>query len=246
MRLRFIIAYDGAPFSGWQSQAGGNTIQDLLEAAASRIAKQKITIHGSGRTDAGVHAAGQCAHADVPALRMRPADWTRALNATLPPEIRILGTRQAPASFHARFTATGKIYRYVLWSAPILPPCEYRRAWHVPHTTDLETLRTAAAHFEGPHDFAAFTANRGKPVTDTVRTISVVRVSRKGPRITLTFDGGGFLYKMVRMLTAAAVRTAQGKESPDWIPSLLAAGKSARSPHVAPADGLTLVRVRYV
>lgn len=246
-RLKLTIAYDGAPFAGWQSQVGGNTVQDLVEAALAKIAKTEIAIHGSGRTDAGVHALGQVAHFDAPAdSRMTPESWLRALNANLPPEIRILRAARAAADFHARFSAQGKTYRYELWTGPVLPPHLHRRAWQVATTPDFARLREALEVFGGEHDFRAFTANRGgKPVEDTVRRITAIRATRSGPLWRITFEGGGFLYKMVRMLTGAAVRVAQGREDSSTLRRLLAEPRSGRWSHVAPADGLTLVRVRY-
>jgi tRNA pseudouridine38-40 synthase len=246
-RLKLTLAYDGAPFAGWQSQVGGNTVQDRVEAALAKVAKAEIALHGSGRTDAGVHALGQVAHFDAPVdSRMKPADWLRALNANLPPEIRILRAVRAAADFHARFSAQGKTYRYELWTAPALPPHLHRRAWHVAPTPDFARLREALEIFVGEHDFRAFAANRGgKPVEDTVRRISAIRAARSGPLWRITFEGSGFLYKMVRMLTGAAVRVAQGREDIATLRRLIAEPRSGRWSHVAPADGLTLVQVRY-
>lgn len=247
MRIRLILAYDGAPFAGWQSQVGGNTVQDLVEAALAKIAKTSVAIHGSGRTDAGVHALGQVAHFDAPqGSRMTPESWLRALNANLPPEIRVLRAARAAADFHARFSARGKTYRYELWTGPVLPPRLHRRAWHVAPAPDFARLREALEVFVGEHDFRGFTANRGgAPVENTVRRVTAIRVARSGPLWRITFEGGGFLYKMVRMLAGAAVRVGQGREEADLLRRLLGEPRSGRWSHVAPADGLTLVRVRY-
>src|SRR3954467_10774737 len=115
-RLKFTVAYDGTPFAGWQSQANGNTIQDILERAFADVAGEEIRVHGSGRTDAGVHALAQSAHVDVPSSRLKPEIWTAALNASLPSEIRVVRCAYAAAKFHARFDATGKLYRYRIWN----------------------------------------------------------------------------------------------------------------------------------
>src|SRR5438067_13518015 len=127
-RLKFIVAYDGAPFAGWQSQSHRNTVQDHLERAFERIAGTSVRVHGAGRTDAGVHALAQCAHADV--TRAAPIEWQSALNANLPHEIRVMKCSRAAASFHARFSATGKIYTYRIWNDPIQSPFEIGRSWH--------------------------------------------------------------------------------------------------------------------
>ena len=166
-RLKLIVAYDGTSFAGWQSQSHGNTIQDHLERAFERVAGRPVRVHGAGRTDAGVHALAQCAHVDVANKLSSTARWTVALNALLPPAIRVVRCQYVSTDFHARLSAKGKIYRYRIWCAPVLPPFEYRRAWHIPRPLDLKILQKAAKHFVGTHDFAAFAANRGKTEEST-------------------------------------------------------------------------------
>ncbi len=244
-RLKLIVAYDGAPFRGWQSQAGGGTIQDLLEKAFATVAGEKIRVHGAGRTDAGVHALGQCAHADVPSGRLASGIWQNALNASLPPPIRIVRASFAPRTFHARFSARGKIYRYRIASGPILLPFEIDRAWHVAGDLNDRALRAGAALFVGRHDFAGFAANRGKPPESTTRTIRSVRVRRTRAATEIEFDGDGFLYKMVRLMMGAIVRTALGKETVAEVRERLHAAVPGKARLAAPAGGLTLVRVRY-
>lgn len=239
-----MITYDGAPFAGWQSQSHRNTVQDHLERAFERVAGEAVHVHGAGRTDAGVHALAQCAHAAV--LKSLPPDrWNKALNALLPPAIRVLRCRHVSQDFHARLSAKGKIYRYRIWTAPILPPFEYRRAWHIAQPIDLKILKSAAKHFVGTHDFAAFAANRGKPEPSTIRTINSVHVHQKGPCITIEFEGDGFLYKMVRLMVGALVKCAVGKMRIEEIASRLHSGKVSSVRFAAPAEGLYLVRVRY-
>ena len=243
-RLKLIVAYDGAPFAGWQSQSHRNTVQDHLERAFERVTGEAVRVHGAGRTDAGVHAFAQCAHVDV--LKFLPADrWIKALNAQLPPAIRVLRCRYVSKDFHARFSAKGKTYRYRIWTAPILPPFEYRRAWHLAQPLDLKVLKAAAKHFVGTHDFATFAVSRGKPEASTIRTINSVRVRQKSPCVTIEFDGNGFLYKMVRLMVGALVKCALGKMRIEEITSRLNSGKVASGRFVAPAEGLFLVRVRY-
>jgi len=243
-RLKLIVTYDGAPFAGWQSQSHRNTVQDHLELAFERITGAAVRVHGAGRTDAGVHALAQCAHVDL--LKFLPADrWIKALNASLPPAIRILSCRYVSKDFHARLSAKGKIYRYRIWTAPILPPFEYRRAWHVARPLDLKILKSAAKHFVGTHDFAGFAANRGKPERSTFRTIISARVSQRGLYVTIEFDGDGFLYKMVRLMVGALVKCALGKMRIEEITSRLRSAKVGSARFAAPAEGLYLVRVRY-
>ncbi|MEQ1859922.1 MAG: tRNA pseudouridine(38-40) synthase TruA [Chthoniobacteraceae bacterium] len=244
-RLKLLIAYDGRGFRGWQSQATSDAVQDHIERAFEKLCGARVVVHGSGRTDAGVHALGQVAHADVPRGKFDLRTWLSALNANLPPQVRVLRVNRAPADYHARFSARGKIYEYRLWSGPALHPLEIGRAWHVPTPLDLDLMRAGAKLLEGTHDFAGFAANRGKVEKDTVRTIRAIRIIRRGPLVTLRFEGNGFLYRMVRLLTGSLVRVAQGKASPDWLRGLLDGKGATKSNFAAPPDGLFLVRVLY-
>jgi tRNA pseudouridine38-40 synthase len=244
-RLKLIVAYDGARFAGWQSQSHRNTIQDHLERAFERVGNERVRVHGAGRTDAGVHALAQCAHVDVVEKSLLATRWTGALNSLLPPTIRVLRCRYVSKRFHARHSAKGKVYRYRIWSAPVLPPFEYGRVWQVTAPLDFEVLKGAANHFVGTHDFAGFAANRGKPENSTVRTIYSVQVRRRGPCLTIEFDGDGFLYKMVRLIVGSLVRCALGKSSVEEVTDRLASGRTRQARLAARAEGLFLVRVRY-
>lgn len=246
-RLRFEVAYDGGPFAGWQSQAKGNTIQDLLEKSFAAVTQTSVRVHGAGRTDAGVHALAQIAHADVPERTLTPDRWVSALNASLPPAIRVLHCCYVTDSFHARFSAQGKIYRYRIWNARVLPPLEHGRAWQVASEIDLELMQRATQVFVGEHDFAAFAANRGKPERSTVREIERVEMKQDGPCLTIEFEGNGFLYKMVRLMVGALVKCGRGKMPLSMIEQRLQAPDRAESigKIVAPAAGLYLICVRY-
>jgi tRNA pseudouridine38-40 synthase len=244
-RLKLIIAYDGAPFAGWQSQSHRNTIQDHVERALERVLGKPARVHGAGRTDAGVHALAQCAHVDLPKDHLSAARWTGALNALLPPTIRILRCQYVSNDFHARLSAKGKIYRYRIWLAPVLPPFEYCRAWHIPRPIDLKILKRAAKQFVDTHDFAGFAANRGKKEKSTVRTIYSVRVRQKRPCVTIEFDGDGFLYKMVRLMVGSLVKCALGKMRVEDVSARLHSGELGPARFAAPAEGLFLVHVRY-
>jgi tRNA pseudouridine38-40 synthase len=244
-RLKLTIAYDGRPFSGWQSQPSQNSVQDHLRCAFSEILSVPVNLHGAGRTDAGVHALGQVAHVDVPQQRMHPATWIAAVNAHLPPEIRVLGCRPVSANFHAQFSATGKIYRYRLWNAAILNPMEIGRCWHVPQALDRDLIRDASNLLSGTHDFASFAANRGKGKEPSVRTIHRIRIQYRQELVTFEFDGSGFLYRMVRMLTGTIIRVATRRAELSWIEALLANPGIAKTNCTAPAYGLYLVKVKY-
>jgi tRNA pseudouridine38-40 synthase len=244
-RLKLTVAYDGAAFAGWQSQAHRNTVQDELERALQKLSGQHVRVHGAGRTDAGVHAIAQCAHVDLPDKRLSVLRWRNALNAVLPAAVRILRCQYVSQKFHARFSATGKLYRYRIWAAPVLPPLEFGRAWHISPPLDVDLLKAAGQKLIGEHDFAAFAANRGKKEADTTRTISSVRVRRKGPRVTIDVAGDGFLYKMVRLMVGAMVRVALHKTDLGKIAAQLKSGRADGSRYVAPAGGLYLVKIWY-
>ncbi|MGB9474884.1 MAG: tRNA pseudouridine(38-40) synthase TruA [Candidatus Udaeobacter sp.] len=243
-RLKLMIAYDGTPFAGWQSQAHRNTVQDNLERAFERVLGKRVRVHGAGRTDAGVHALAQCAHVDLP-NRLSDTRWTKALNALLPPTIRVIRCSYVSTNFHARLSAKGKIYRYRIWLAAVLSPLEHGRVWHIRRPIDLKNLKRAAKHFVGTHDFAGFAANRGKKEESTVRTIHSVRVRQKGPGVTIEFDGDGFLYKMVRLIVGSLADCGLGKMHIQDVAERLNAGQVASARFAAPAEGLYLVRARY-
>src|SRR5207249_4682014 len=196
------------------------------------------------------------AHVDLPIANLPAPRWIEALNALLPPAIRIMRCQYVSNDFHARLSAKRKIYRYRIWSAPVLPPFEYRRAWHIAHNLDLKVLKKAAKHFAGTHDFAGFAANRGKsasptyssrgePEESTIRTIYSVRVRQKGPCVTIEFDGDGFLYKMVRLMVGSLVKCALDKMKIEEIAARVHSAQVESTRFAAPAEGLFLVRVRY-
>lgn len=250
MRLKLTLAYDGRPFAGWQIQPRSATVQETVETAIAEIAGGAgCRLHGAGRTDTGVHALGQVAHFDTPEnARLSEMEWHRALNALLPPTIRVMRCEAVAAGFHARFDAARKIYRYRLWHGEVLPPLEHGLAWHLHGALDAVALRRAARLFEGRHDFTAFCANRGEEneeTRDNVRTLSRVAAAQQGELIELTFEGEGFLYKMVRMLAGAIVRVARGHEPVERLADLLANPAQKKPGWQAPADGLFLVKVIY-
>ncbi len=248
-RIKLTVAYDGRGFDGWQSQVTANGVQDHIEAAFFAVGGIRLRIHGSGRTDAGVHATAQVAHADVPRGGLTPATWQSALNANLPAGIRIVRAscvRGGEGGFHARFSAKAKRYIYRVWNAPYMHPLEIGRAWYVPRQLDLALLREAAALLVGRHDFARFTAKRrGQQQTQTVRTIHRIGVQTRGPLITLIFEGDGFLYKMVRLLTGTIIRVAERRAPVSFIADLLSPAVHARTHFMGVAEGLYLSRVFY-
>ena len=245
-RLKLVVAYDGGPFAGWQSQAHGNTIQDHLERAIRKVSGEDARVHGSGRTDTGVHALEQCAHFDLNQCGLNPLELQKALNAILPGTIRVLRCSVASPKFHARFDVKSKTYRYRIWNAPVLPPFELGRVWHLTKPLNVTLMKSALAKFAGRHDFAAFSANPGNKREDTIRTVMSARLTKKAACITIEIEGDGFLYKMVRMIVGAVFLHNEGKLTLEEISKALAHGPGkAQRPLVAPAAGLFLRRVRY-
>lgn len=252
MNLRLLVAYDGTAFRGWQSQPGGKTVQDTLEAVIGKIVGERVVVYGSGRTDAGVHALGQTVNFTLTPGQVErigrmadPLRWVAALNASLPSELRVLKATPAAKGFESRFSATGKIYRYDLWHAPVLPPHLHKRSWHLFGNLDRQKIRGLAHALEGTHDFRGFCADSGSLPKSTVRTIHRVAVRDRGPGISLTFEGDGFLYRMVRMMVGGMVRVAQGKEESGVFLERLTSGKPWPTPAMAPAYGLYLVKALY-
>lgn len=249
------IAYDGRPYQGWATQPTGDTVQDLLEKAISQVAKQSTRIHGSGRTDAGVHALGQVAHFDVPdGLAMNAYNWLPAVNNKLPATVRVMACEEVAPDFHARFSASEKTYTYDLCLAPVLPPLMAGLTWHLPRQLDPESLVKALDMMQGEHDFRAFAAKRGNETAETsyVRTLSRSDLVTTADGYRITFTGNGFLYKMARLLTGAAVYAAQGRLRLDDLEALLEQSTEqscrqpeGRSPLCAPAGGLVLDHVTY-
>lgn len=256
-RLKLTLAYDGRPWKGWQTLPGGQTVQDQLVAAMLKVCGEAVSIQGSGRTDAGVHALAQVAHADVPATaRLHPEEWITALNACLPLSIRVTEVINADPGFHARFDASGKTYRYRIWRHAVMSPFEVGRAWHVYGPLHMDLLHEATHRLLGTHDFTRLSAYRGVANTRAVaepgaarRTLTRVQPQLSGDAgelLEIEFDGDGFLYKMVRLIVGSLMQVARGRESLDWFTDLLnePAGQP-KSHHAAPADGLYLVRVGY-
>lgn len=243
-RYKLLIAYDGSSYAGWQVQPGLKTIQGELERCFHKLTGKAVKVHGSGRTDQGVHAVGQAAHADLPAS-LKPANILKAMNALLPADIRLLKARLATENFHARRDAVGKEYRYLIWNSPIMPPflCRYRT--HIRQPLDIRAMRKAAAFLVGKHDFAAFSANPNRVVESTVRKLSLLAVRRKDREVTIAARSDGFLYRMVRSLAGFLIRVGQGDLPPAAAGKILAQRQRTAVVPTAPPQGLFLWRVDY-
>ncbi|SDU00566.1 tRNA pseudouridine38-40 synthase [Verrucomicrobium sp. GAS474] len=241
---KLTIAYDGAAFNGWQRQAGHPSIQQTVEEVIARIWNRPISIEGSGRTDTGVHAVGQVAGFTAPRKLAAPV-LLRALNDHLPFAIRVTKAEFLEPSFHARFDVREKTYEYRVHNAPFSDPFLVDRVWHLPMPLDFAAMEAAAAHLRGEHDFAAMASNAGYARTTTVRTISELAISRRGPLVLFRVTADGFLYHMVRNIVGALTRVGRGKLSPADFGKIVRAGKRTAAPASAPAMGLYLMKVGY-
>lgn len=244
-RVRLVVAYDGTDFHGWQLQAGDRTVQGELESAVARIVGSHVRIHGSGRTDSGVHATGQVCHFDVPESRAH-IPWDKALGCMVGRDIAIVRHDIVAADFHSRFDAVSKVYEYTLWhERAFVLPLRRRQVWAC-GPLDMDAIHTAADILTGKHDFSAF-QNVGTPVQDTVRTLAPVEIlSGITPYETIwRFRADGFLKQMVRNLMGCLVEAGRGKLSPQTVRSILNGRDRAAAPATAPPQGLSLVRVLY-
>lgn len=243
-RYRAIISYDGTDFFGWQVQSGKRTVQAALEEAIASVTQIKTNVFCSGRTDAGVHARGQVVHFDLPEKRPA-AKLFLGLNARLPEDVRVEKITATRADFDARFSATGKEYRYFIWNNPVPTPDTRRHATHVRLKLDVNEMNAAAAQLVGRHDFAAFCANPGYERAGTVRRLDVLKATRRGSQVLIVARGEGFLYRMVRSLAGYLIRVGTGELSAkDTAGILLSRTRTARVPTASPR-GLFLWRVFY-
>ncbi|MBF0663872.1 MULTISPECIES: tRNA pseudouridine(38-40) synthase TruA [unclassified Rhodococcus (in: high G+C Gram-positive bacteria)] len=245
-RLRLDIAYDGTDFSGWARQPGRRTVCGEIEEKLGAIVRTPVLLTVAGRTDAGVHASGQVAHVDVPtaALPDDPSRWIRRLARFLPRDIRVTGISVAPEHFDARFSAIRRHYEYRLTTAPYgAEPLRARDTVAWPKTVDLEAMQRASRSLLGLHDFAAFCKRRDGATT--VRELQRYDWSRDGDILTAYVSADAFCWSMVRSLVGAALAVGEGRRSVEWMTALLQERERAASVAVAPAHGLSLVRVDY-
>ncbi len=241
--VKLVLEYDGTAYEGWQSQASGNTIQDGLGRAILALTGERSTVHGAGRTDAGVHALGQVANfrtsTTVPTERL-----ALALNAHLPDDVSVVSAEEVPPEFHAQFSAKGKTYRYAVACRPSRPALDRNRVYWWRSPLDVEGMREAARCLVGEHDFRAFgTETAGK--ANTVRRIDRLDIDFRRPYIEFSVLGNGFLYNMVRSLVGTLLLVGKGDLLPATVKEVLESRDRRRAGPVAPAKGLTLVEVHY-
>jgi len=241
---KLTIAYRGTEFYGWQRQLDHASVQGRIEQALEKCWQHPVDLHGSGRTDTGVHALGQVAHfRELP--KLQPQNLIPALNYNLPETIRIQKASFAPPSFHSRFSAKGKEYHYRIINQPIADPFQLDHAWHLRLGLDLEAIRECFPLLVGTHDFSSFTSNPGYQRGSMVRKITGIHLRKKSTGITLIFRGEGFLYRMVRNLVGALVKVGHHRLKPANVGEILEARRRSAAPPTAPAHGLYLAKVFY-
>ncbi len=241
--IRLIVAFDGTAYHGWQVQADSPTLQGLLTQSIAKITGEHVALTGSGRTDAGTHARGLVANF-VTGSPIAPAQLVRALNSTLPRDVRVLSARQAHRDFHARRDAVSKVYRYQIYSGPILPPHLLREYFHFPYPIDIPKMKVAARLFVGEHDFASF-AKASAAASNTVRRVFRCGLKKRGYRLYLTVEGNGFLHHMVRNMAGTLLEVGKGSIGLDGFKELFVKRDRNLAGFTAPAHGLVLLKVQY-
>jgi len=248
--FKLTIAYDGTDFHGWQIQSEKPTIQGEIVNVLRRLTQEQIHLHGAGRTDAGVHALGQVGSFRTQSP-LSPEEFQRALNALLPPAIRITGVEEVGPNFDARWSARGKTYRYRLYRGKVVPPAIWRYVLHYPFPLDEDAMRDAAARFVGTHDFASFAASTGSEEDDkersTEREIFSTELARTADNEELVFtvSGRSFLRYMVRKMVGTLLDVGRGKLQPEDIERLYELRDRSKSGPTVPSQGLVMVEVQH-
>ena len=247
--FKIVIAYDGTDFHGWQIQSNKPTIQGEIVNVLRRITQENVQLHGAGRTDAGVHALGQVGSFRTQSV-LSAGEFQRALNALLPPTIRIAAAEEVGPDFNARWSARGKIYRYRLYRGKVVPPMLWRYVLHYPFPLDEEMMCDAAARFVGVHDFASFAASTGSEDDDKERSTereiySTELVRTDGEELVFTVRGRSFLRYMVRKMMGTLLDVGRGKLKPEDINRLYELKDRSKSGPTVPPQGLCMVSVEH-
>ncbi len=243
MRIVLGVEYEGSGFCGWQSQAGGGAVQDALESALSMVADTPTRVVCAGRTDAGVHAIGQVVHFDTDAVRPDTA-WVRGVNSHLPPSVAVRWAQPVSGDFHARFSARGRRYRYLLLNRAERPGLMARRVGWFHRPLDADAMLAAAGLLLGEHDFSAFRSIECQAKTP-VKTLRRADVTRHGDLLVFDFEASAFLHHMVRNIVGALVYVGKGAHPPEWVGELMAGRDRARAAPTFEACGLYFAGVDY-
>lgn len=241
--IKLTLEYDGTTYAGWQYQKNAITVQQVVEQTIERLTGRHSTAIAAGRTDSGVHALGQVVNfkteSGIPVDR-----WPYAMNTLLPADIRVKGAQDVPLSFHARFDAKGKLYRYIIWNAPHSSALLRNLSLHVAKPLDVDAMRSATQCLVGRHDFSSFQAS-GSAVRDTVRTIWDTSIQTNNKMIIISVSGDGFLYNMVRIMVGTLIDVGIGKLTACDVELILEARDRKKAGKTAGSHGLYLVEVYY-
>jgi len=237
------VSYNGRAYQGWQSQASGQTVQDEIESALSRLAMHRVSTLCAGRTDAGVHALMQVIHFDTETRRL-PVSWVRGTNASLPRDIAVEWAVQVPSDFHCRASAVARRYRYVLLQSPVRPSVDAGRVGWVMRPLALQPMQQACSALIGKHDFSSFRAAACQALS-AVKHMQRIEISQRGDCWCFEFEANAFLHHMIRNIMGCLIAIGQGKRPPQWIGEVLAAhNRKAAAPTFSP-DGLYFLGPRY-
>ncbi len=242
-RILLTVEYDGTNYAGWQRQLNGLAVQQVLEEALQKAAKERIVVTGASRTDAGVHALGQAVHFDTES-RIPPEKYPFVLNTMLPRDVRVHSGREVPEGFHARFMTCGKRYTYRIVNSRHASAIRRNTHVHVPLALDLAPMQEAAKLLLGTHDFAAFQAAGGTAKT-TIRTIHSAELTRQGDEIILTVEGDAFLYNMVRIIAGTLIEIGLHRRSVNAFAEAYETLDRLSLGVTAPPQGLELTKVYY-
>lgn len=242
-RVHMILEYDGSRYGGWQMQTNSLSVQQVVEEALAVVNGRPVTVYASGRTDAGVHALGMSIHFD-PRKPLPTRSFREGMNRLLPDDVVVREVHYVERDFHARYSAVGKWYRYMLHCDEVRSALNRQRSWHVRKPLDLDLMRQAAQLLVGEHDFSAFRV-RGCNAATSVRRIDLLRITCQDGCVVLDVVGSGFLRYMVRRITGTLVEVAGGRRSLDSVAQMLDQPQAHSAGVTAPAHGLCLMRVRY-
>lgn len=243
MRIALGIEYDGTGYHGWQRQDNICTVQEKVEYALSKVAAEPISVVCAGRTDVGVHALGQVVHFDTTAMRSDRA-WILGANTNLPTDIRVLWARHTSSDFHARFSATARQYRYIIYNSMVASAVLRHRTMWVPFTLNEKLMHEAGQYLVGEHDFSSFRGSGCQAKSAQRNVISLV-VARNSNMVTIDIKANAFLLHMVRCIVGMLVKVGKGEKPPSWAKELLAVRDRRLSAATAPSQGLYLTRVEY-
>jgi tRNA pseudouridine38-40 synthase len=243
VNIKVVLEYDGSEFAGWQQQAHGRTVEAELKRALREITRQELKVYAAGRTDAGAHAEGQVVSFQTDG-RISPRRLVAALNAKLPADVAVLSAEEVPDTFHARYSARWRRYRYRYLDRPSRPALERGRCWQVRGPLDADAMAKAAKALVGKHDWTSY-CSASEPPDARVREMRSARVSRHGDVVELELVAEGFLRGLARSIAGALAEVGRGRRPPEWVGEVLEARDRGKAARTAPAGGLTLVEVIY-